>query len=234
MRKTIGILGGMGPLATNDLFRKIIDVTEASCDQEHVPVLIDSNTNIPDRTSAILGGGEDPVPELVRSARRLEAAGADFLIMPCNTAHYFYEAVAGAVDVPVLHMVEVAADALAAKGVRATGLLATDGTIASGVYHRVLEERGIRPLTPEADGQREVMRLIYDGIKAGQAIDIRDFEEVLQRLFAQGAECFVLGCTELPVAFAQYALSWPTLDPTQELACAAVKQAGGTLRKAYR
>ena len=89
MYKSIGIIGGMGPAATADLMKKIIDMTDASCDQEHIHMLIDSNTNIPDRTAAILHGGEDPVPEMLASARRLEGAGADFLIMPCNTALFY-------------------------------------------------------------------------------------------------------------------------------------------------
>ena len=100
MKNTIGIVGGMGPLATCDLFRKIIDVTEAGSDQEHVRVVIDSNTEIPDRTAAILAGGKDPVPELRKSASYLVSIGADLLIMPCNTAHYFYDQVAPAVEVP--------------------------------------------------------------------------------------------------------------------------------------
>ena len=85
-KKTIGIIGGMGPLATADLFEKIVGHTKAACDQEHLHVVIDSNTNIPDRTAALLHGGADPLPELTGSARRLEAMGADVLIMPCNTA----------------------------------------------------------------------------------------------------------------------------------------------------
>lgn len=91
MRKTIGILGGMGPLATCDLFSKIIQITDASCDQEHVRICIVNNTEISDRTNAIIRHGKDPVPEMVKSAVRLQSFGADVLIMPCNTAHYFYD-----------------------------------------------------------------------------------------------------------------------------------------------
>ena len=101
-KKVIGILGGMGPLATADLFQKITLHTAASCDQDHPRVCIDSNTNISDRTAALLHGGADPVPEMVKSAQRLESIGADLLIMPCNTAHNFYDAVASSVSIPVL------------------------------------------------------------------------------------------------------------------------------------
>ena len=104
-KKIIGIIGGMGPLATVDLFEKITLHTKAQQDQDHLRVLIDSNTNIPDRTAALLHGGEDPVPQLIASATSLEKMGAQVLVMPCNTAHNFYDAVAGAVEVPVLHMI---------------------------------------------------------------------------------------------------------------------------------
>ena len=111
-KKVIGILGGMGPLTTADLFQKITLHTAASCDQDHPRVCIDSTTNISDRTAALLHGGADPVPEMVKSAQRLESIGADLLIMPCNTAHNFYDAVASSVSIPVLHMIAITRDAL--------------------------------------------------------------------------------------------------------------------------
>ena len=112
-KKVIGILGGMGPLATADLFQKITLHTVAACDQAHPRVCIDSNTDIADRTAALLHGGEDPVPEMIKSAKRLESIGADFLIMPCNTAHNYYEQVCEAVTIPVLHMIALTRDARA-------------------------------------------------------------------------------------------------------------------------
>ena len=136
-KKVIGILGGMGPLATADLFQKITLHTAASCDQDHPRVCIDSNTDIADRTAALLHGGEDPVPEMIKSAKRLESIGADFLIMPCNTAHNYYEQVCEAVTIPVLHMIALTRDALKARGVKCAGLLATDGTLSAG-HARVL------------------------------------------------------------------------------------------------
>ena len=116
-KKVIGILGGMGPLATADLFQKITLHTVAACDQAHPRVCIDSNTDIADRTAALLHGGEDPVPEMIKSAKRLESIGADFLIMPCNTAHNYYEQVCEAVTIPVLHMIALTRDALMKAGV---------------------------------------------------------------------------------------------------------------------
>ena len=167
-KRTIGILGGMGPLATADLFQKITLHTAAIFDQEHPRVCIDSNTNIADRTAALLHGGADPVPEMLKSAQRLESMGADFLIMPCNTAHNYYHAVAGSVSIPVLHMIAITRDALVARGVRCAGLLATDGTIQTGIYQRTFAGSGVELLTPdnEAD-QAAVMDVIYNGVKAG-------------------------------------------------------------------
>ena len=129
MKKIIGIIGGMGPLATADLFEKIIRATAAARDQDFPHVIVDCNTDIPDRTAAILMGGEDPVPQLVRSANTLAAAGADVLIMPCNTAHWFYDELCLRTHLPVLHMLRLTADRLERAGVNAVGLLVTDRTI---------------------------------------------------------------------------------------------------------
>ena len=227
MAKTIGIIGGMGPLATADLFRKIILITDASCDQEHIPVLIDSNTRIPDRTAAILHGGADPLPEMTASARRLEAAGADLLIMPCNTAHYFYKEVAASVGIPVLHMIRETADLVLAKSYQKVGLLATDGTCQAGVYQQIFDEKGIEIVKPEGRHQQAVMEVIYDGVKkANLALDLTAFYETMDDLFARGAQVLILGCTELPVAFDFFHIDRPAIDPTRVLAAAAVRAAG--------
>lgn len=231
MKKTIGIIGGMGPLATCDLFRKIIDVTDAGCDQEHIRVCIDNNTEIPDRTAAILHGGADPVEQMVLSAKGLCAMGADVLIMPCNTAHYFYERVSEAVSIPFLHMIEETAAAIKAKGIRRVGLLATDGTVQSGVYAKAFEKAGISMMVPSAQGQKAVMGLIYEGVKAGNyRYNLDDFYAAMDALLDSGAETLVLGCTELPVAFDMFGIERPHIDPTKVLAAAAVKFVGGKLK----
>ena len=157
-KKVIGILGGMGPLATADLFQKITLHTAAACDQAHPRVCIDSNTNIADRTAALLHSGADPVPEMIKSAKRLASIGADLLIMPCNTAHNFYDAVASSVSIPVLHMIAITRDALKARGIKCAGLLATDGTVQTGIYQRTFAGSGVDLLTPDdpADQAGEV------------------------------------------------------------------------------
>ena len=194
-KKVIGIIGGMGPLATADLFRKITLHTAAPCDQAHPRVCIDSNTRIADRTAALLHGGEDPVPEMIRSAQRLQSIGAELLIMPCNTAHCFYDAVAASVSVPLLHMVAITRDALKDRGVKCAGLLATDGTVQTGIYQHTFEGSGIELLTPENEAdQAAIMDTIYNGVKAGNLThDVSAFRRACLRLFDRGAEMLILG-----------------------------------------
>jgi aspartate racemase len=153
--KTLGIIGGMGPLATADLFKMIIELTPAKSDQEHIPVLIDSNTNIPDRTAAILSCGKDPRPEMIHSAKRLQEAGADYLLMSCNTAHYFYDDIAENIHIPLLHMPKLTAEYARQKGYKKVALLATDGTIKSGVYSNAFENSGVEIITPDEEGQKK-------------------------------------------------------------------------------
>lgn len=226
-KKTIGVIGGMGPLATADLFEKIVLHTKASCDQDHLRVLIDNNPNIPDRTAAILQGGADPVPELAASARGLERQGAELLLMPCNTAHYFYDAVQASVSIPLLHMIRLTAQALQERGVQTAGLLATDGTVRTGIYQQCFEGTGIRLLTPDAAGQRAIMDLAYQGVKTGNLhYDAAAARAAMESLLRQGAETLILGCTELPPAMELYSIDLPVTDPTLELALAAIRQAG--------
>lgn len=230
--KTIGIIGGMGPLATYDLAEKILNNTVASCDQDNIPVLIDCNTRIADRTAAILHGGADPRPEMKKSAKRLEEAGADVLIMACNTAHYFYDSVCEGINIPVLHMPRLTAQLLLKKGVKKAGVLATDGTCQSGVYGKALEEEGIEPVYPSSEKQGIIMSLIYDHVKAGKMdFSDLDIDGVISEMKEKGAEVLILGCTELPMAFDIIDDTGITsVDPTDVLARAAVSFAGAPLK----
>jgi len=227
-KRAIGIIGGMGPKATQDLFGKVLDATDAHSDDEHIRIYIDCHTGIPDRTNAILFGGESPVPHILESAGKLAVIGAQLLLIPCNTSHYFYDEIAAGSPVPVMHMIRETAAVLKGENVTCVGLLATDGTVQSGVYQKELEQAGIQTVCPDTEGQREVMRLIYDGVKAGVTeFDTRIIRKVLQRMREAGAERIILGCTELPIAFANYDIAAnDTVDPTEILAKAAVAAAG--------
>lgn len=234
-KKSIGILGGMGPLATADLYRKIVLMTGASCDNDHIRVYIDSNASIPDRTAAILHGGEDPVPYMTDSLKKLVSCGADCLIMPCNTAHYFLPRLQPLTEVPFLSMLEAAAKAVAGRfpGKRAA-ILATDGTVQSGLYQAALEKEGVPYLLPDEEEQAAVMRVIYEGVKAGKPPEAYkvDWERVIGGVSGRGAEVFVLGCTELPLAAQDAGLDAPYVDPTAELAAAAIRFCGYPLKEA--
>lgn len=227
-KKAIGIIGGMGPAATVDLFKKIVENTDAANDAGHVRVYMDCYPTIPDRTKAILGEGESPVPYLAESAEKLAAIGADFLIMPCNTSHYFYKELSQKSPIPVMNMIRETAKELHKRGIQKVGVLATDGTVKAGIYQKELAVFGIEAVCPSASGQREVMRLIYEGVKA----DAKQFSadamcEVVHDLFAQGAEVLVLGCSELPLGFERYGIPLEnTVDAVEILARAAIAAAG--------
>ena len=202
--------------------------TKAAKDQEHLRVFIDNNTEIPDRTAAILENGKDPIPQLVNSATLLEKMGADLLIIPCNTAHYFHKEIQKNVEIPVLNMIELTRETLIKNGVKKAALLATKGTIKSGIYQRVFENSGVLLIVPEEDEQTVIMDLIYKGVKAGKKdYDVADTKKVMENLVLRGAETLILGCTELPLAKDMYNLDFNTCDPTLELAKGAIIAAGG-------
>jgi aspartate racemase len=226
MEKTIGIIGGMGPLATCDLFRKIIDITDATCDQEHIRVCIDNNTEIPDRTAAIVAGGKDPVEQMSRSAKGLQAMGADVLIMPCNTAHYFYERIAAASTVPVINIIRETVDFCVQNQIRCVGVLATEGTVYSGAYEEECRRAGVGYLTCSPEEQTVISRIIYDEIKKGQAPDLDAFRAVADALRQRGAEAIILGCTELSLLKKRVGDELDWIDSLEVLACAAIRMCG--------
>lgn len=224
--KIVGILGGMGPEATVDLFQKIVAATPAKTDQEHLRIIIDNNPKIPNRQAAVLEGGDDPTPTLVSTARNLEKAGADFLVMPCNAAHLFYKAVAEAVRIPVLHIAdETVAEALSRfPELESVGILASTATIQLRLYHDRFESKGIAALSPSQEEQEKVQAAIFS-VKAGdKGPAVREaVREVGESLIARGAQLLVTACTELPLVLQDGDASVPVLDPTLCLALAAVR-----------
>ena len=229
MKKSIGILGGMGPLATADLFRKLVLLTDAARDNDHIRIYIDDNASIPDRTAAILEGGADPLPAMTDSLRKLEGCGADCIIMPCNTAHYFLPRLQALTDAPFLSMLEATARACRARFPGKTAaVLATRGTLAAGLYQQALAAESVPFLIPGDREQDALMRVIYGGVKAGRPPESyrADMASVLDALTSQGADYFILGCTELPLAFQSLGLTVPAVDPTAELAKAAIRFCG--------
>lgn len=229
MKKTIGILGGMGPLATADLYRKIVMLTKASCDNDHIRVFIDSNAHIQDRTGAILNGGESPVAEMTSALRNLEKCGADCLIMPCNTAHYFLPELQAKTDIPFISMLAATARTCAALyPQKKAAILATKGTLATGLYEEALKAVNVPYLVPDAQEQDELMYLIYDVVKASRPLPPEEnrWASLLDGLRKKGADYFILGCTELPIVADTLNVAGPFVDPTAELAKAAIRFCG--------
>ncbi len=230
-KKTIGIIGGMGPMATVELFRLIVANTKSSADRDHIHIYIDNNTQIPDRTEAILRGGVSPVPEIVASAKKLEQAGADLLLMPCNTSHYFIDEIRRQVSLPILDMIEETARAVYKAGYNKAGLLATTGTIRGGIYDKYTEKYGIEIISPDLEEQEILMQFIYSGVKAGNNdFDVSGINRVVDSLTKRGAETMILGCTELPVGKKMYGLDFPSIDAMETLARSAVIEAGYELK----
>lgn len=224
---SLGILGGLGPMSTVYFYELITAHTRAARDQDHLDLLISSRATTPDRTDFILGRSQDdPLPAMAEEALRLEKAGALRLVIPCNTAHFFYEGVQAAVSIPVLNIIGQNAAFCRSLGLSCVGVLATEGTVASGAYANALSALGIACLTPDADGQAVVSRVIYDQIKRGQSPDVEEFLRVADSLFARGCERILLGCTELSL-LKKHHLSDPRfIDSMEVLALAAIRACG--------
>jgi aspartate racemase len=233
-RKIIGILGGMGPDATIDLYSKIIRKTRrrgAGRDQDHLEVVISSIPQTPDRTEALIASGPSPVAELVRSARRLEKAGADILAIACISAHCFLTEMEAEVSAPILNAVTLTIDWIAARHPDAAcaGILATDATLSTRLYHDPLEKAGIKAVSPDADAQRDVMEAVFGpgGIKGSRPSPNAKSKvrRAAENLVERGADVIIAGCTEIPLAIDAVDLPAPLIDSTAVLAEAAVEAA---------
>jgi aspartate racemase len=236
MKKTIGILGGMGPEASAYFFGLIIKNTMAEKDQEHIPVVIYSNPEVPPRTDAVLGKGPSPLPYLLEGVRVLKQAGADFIVMPCVTAHYFYDQVMAEVRVPFIHLVDETVLYALRKWpeLKKAGLVASTGTLRSKLFHNAFAKEGVEIVEPGEEEQSRVMEAIFgkEGIKAGhtsgksQEIILHTAKELIQR----GAEAVIAGCTEVPLVLKDEDIEMPLIEPLQILAEVAIQRAGYELR----
>ncbi len=235
--KIIGILGGMGPEATSDLFQKIIRNTEVIRDQDHLRVLIDNNPKIPDRTPAILDSGEDPVPIMIETAKNLEKAGANFIIIPCVSAHYFINQLREEITIPVMSIIDEVAREIERQlpGVKRVGLTATTGTIRASLFQNRLKGIGVEVLVPPPNDQENlVMSAIYgeSGIKAG-FLYLENKKKILmasEALIKRGAQGIIGGCTEVPLVVNQADIEVPFLDSLNILALSAIHIAKSNTR----
>jgi len=236
-KKTIGILGGMGPEATLDCFGKIIKNTPAQGDQDHIRVVIDSNPAVPDRTAAIVGDGQSPVTVIVEGCHALEKAGADFIIIPCVSAHFFVNEIQRQVNLPILSIFDAVAETIERDypEIKSVGLLGTTGTVKGGLFQRRLAQEKIKTMVPDDAVQSAIMDAIYDikntsppRTRSNITADLVAAAEGLIANKPDGARAIIAGCTEIPLALGQQHLSVPYFDSLTILARAAILRAGVT------
>jgi len=225
--KTLGVLGGIGPMSTVYFYELLTSLTRASSDQEHLDIVIASRASTPDRTDYIVGRSDkNPLDLMIPDAKRLEAFGADLIAIPCNTAHYFYDELARAVNVPILNIIEEAVKKLADEGVTRFGLLATDGTVGSRTYQKYCASHGIECVVPDAAHQAMVMELIYAQIKRGLPADMTMFSKITGHMCARGCERLILGCTELSLIKKNHGLGDFYTDSLATLALSSIRACG--------
>ncbi len=197
-RPLLGILGGLGPMASAYFYELITAHTKAERDQDHIDIILSSRASTPDRTAFITGKSDDsPLPYMVEDAERLEVYGASVIVIPCNTAHYFVEEVRAHVKVPVPSIIEETSEHIRRAGYKKAGIMATAGTVKSGSYQEQLEKRGLLWEIPDNIHQQYLHQLIYDDVKSGREPDIEKFYKIVKHLTDKGCDKLILGCTEL-------------------------------------
>lgn len=237
MKKTIGILGGMGPEATSFFFNQIIKKTKSGKDQEHIKVIIYNNPEIPPRTDAILHSGPSPLPFLLEGVRMLQQGGADFIVMPCVTAHYYLNDILAKEKVSFLNLMDETLAYTLRKfpGIKKAGLIGSTGTLKSRLFHDIFAKQGIEVIAPDDKEQELVMEAIFGskGIKAGFTLGIP--REIILKtarlLIEKGAEAIIAGCTEVPLVLKEEDIPVPLIDPLQILAGVCILKAGYELKE---
>lgn len=232
--RLVGVLGGVGPGATAHFLRRIVERTDARCDQDHVRTLAFNDTAIPDRTAFLTGQStRSPVTALVEDGQLLAACGCELLALPCNTAHSFFDEVQAALDIPMVHMVREAMAAVAERGCRRVGVLATTGTVLTDLHGREGTPLGLACLYPAPEEQRAVSRIIYDQVKAGLPVEPDALDALAAPFRRAGCDGIVLGCTELSWAFAgrEQAAGLPVVDALDVLADRVIEFSGQKVRK---
>lgn len=221
----------MGPEATARLFYLTIEYTRAERDADHIPVFINNDTQIPDRTDAILDRGPSPLPALIEAAQKLQNAGAELILMPCHTAHHYHSEIVSHLQIPFLNMIEEVATEIRGfiPAIKNVGLLATTGTIRTGLFQNALSARGMAAVIPAPSLQARVMEAIYgpEGLKAGHKMQPKQIlREVVDLLMTENIQAVVTGCTEISLVLDQGDLSVPVFNSLRILARAGILAAG--------
>lgn len=221
-------------MATAFFMQMVIEMTAAETDQQHIEMLIHNCPSIPDRTNYILGKSrEDPGAPMAEIGKRLARQGADVIAIPCVTANYFCRQLSSEIPVPIINTIAETTQHLKDHGIHRVGLLATDGTIKSGLFQKALAREGIQVALPKEEGQQHVMYLIYQNVKATRPAEMDRFWAVTGELREQGAQVILLGCTELSMIRRDEEIGAGYLDVMQVLAKASVERCG-TLKQEYQ
>ena len=229
--KTLGILGGVGPLATVYFADLIVKMTPAKCDQDHIRTIVSNNPKIPDRTDYILDRSKpNPLPVMIEDAKMLESLGCDCIAIPCNTAHFFFDEIQKNIGVELINIVEETVKSAVGnvKNLRKLGILATSGTLHSGVYETVCKRFGVECEIPQESEIRSLMHIIYDEVKAGKPFSHEELFSIIDAMRERGCDAVVLGCTELSAIY--YELKGERIDIVDSmtaLAAACVKNIKG-------
>jgi len=227
MKQKLGIIGGLGPMASAQFMAQVTSMTDAKTDQQHIETVLYSRPATPDRTAFLTGQSDDtPLPMLLESAKALESFGCGVLVMPCMTAYSFYEPLCAELYAELINPITESAQLLKARGIRKAGIMATDGTMKVGLFQQALMEADITPIVPDAANQREVMHMIYEEVKSGKPADLERFHAVTHSMRVQGAECIILGCTELSVIKQQQEIGGGFLDAMEVLSARAIEACG--------
>lgn len=233
-KEILGVIGGLGPIATAHFMALVTEMTAAATDQEHLNMIIYSVPSIPDRTAHILDNSKpSPLPHMLAIGQTLAKQGVDRIAIPCMTAHYFFERLEVGIPVPLVHGVRETVRHLKENGIQTVGIMATDGTIRSRIFRSELEAQGLSAIVPGEEAQKHVMHLIFNNIKAGIPAEMDRFHTAAEDLRIQGAEAIILGCTELSLIKRDFEIGPGFIDAMEVLAQQSVLQCGLTLKEEY-
>lgn len=233
-KKVLGVIGGLGPIATAHFMELVIRMTDAQTDQEHLDMIVYSFPSIPDRTGYILDHTKpSPLPPMVAIGEKLAQQGADHIAIPCMTAHYFHEELSRGIPTPIINGIAETVGHLKENGITRVGIMATTGTIRTGLFRRELERQGLEPLIPSEPRQSDVMHLIYSNIKANRPAEMDRFHAVRRELQDMGAQAIILGCTELSLIKRDEDIGAGFIDAMEVLAQQSVIRCGGALKSEY-
>lgn len=223
--KKLGIIGGLGPMATAYFLQLLVQMTDAVTDQEHMEIYTISRPSMPDRTRYILGeSNESPLPQLIKTGKELKDLGADILAIPCITAHYFHDKLEDEIGIHIINAVKETGDYLQYRNIKRVGIMATDGTVKSMLFQKALGYKGMQSLILSETAQEKLMNIIYHEIKAGKRPLLEEFAEISDELRGKGAQVILLACTELSLMKKRFHLEAGFLDVMEILAAKAVQE----------